>query len=1086
MPLVARDFQFVCAVSAFFSKKRSDSEEFVKLNCRVSGSRRAGLAMTLVVLAGVIALRTGSRVPALAGTTQAEESGFADLAGTSATVEKAAEKGSPEAIIGQVPLSFEPNRGQTDAQVKFVAHGVGYGLFLTADEAVLKLRPGRRQDAGGTSVRMGLVGARGDAEVRGMEELSGKSNYFIGNDPAKWQRDVPQFARVRYRGVYPGVDLVYYGNQRQLEYDFEVAPGADPGVIQLRFDGSKKLSSDRGDLVVETGGGNLRLHAPVVYQRIGSERREVGGRFVVGSGNRVRFAVGAYDRTKTLVIDPVLNYSSYLGGSGAESGATVAVDAAFNYYVTGATQSADFPPQPGVLGSLKGTQNVFVTKFNANNGVVFSTYLGGNGTDASVGIAVDPSFNVFVAGNTTSTNFPMGTSFAPFQGGPPTAGTHVFVSRLSADGASLPYSSYLFGSGTDTASGVAADNALNAFVTGTTTSTSVAAGFPATVGAFQTSLRGTPQFFMSKVNTNAAGGASMAYSTYFGGGNPASGIATGGGIAVDSSGNVYITGGTNFQNVAGGANNFPILNAAHACLNDPTNPASCAASSAQDVFVAKIHPFTNAAQLLYSTYLGGNGDDLGTALALDASGNAYITGSTASTNFPTTAGAVQTAFQGGASDAFVAKLNNPTSGVISVTYSTYLGGGVDDVGNAIAVDATQGARVAGTTNSTSFPAAALTSTNFGPTGGGDAFVARIDTTGAANGQYASLLGGTVSERGTGIAVDTNGVSYVAGDTGSGDFPVVTPFQATFHSPSEAFVAKVGPTLVLTTTVAATPNPVGLGNAATFTYTIKNPGTDTVSGVFFIDTLPTSGATAGAVTASPGTCTSPSGGQVVCSIGTLAANGTATVTVTLTPTTAGSLANSGRTIVTGSSFSVSAGASIPVTDFSIAVTPSPVTVQAGVSATYQVQVSPVPTFPNSISLTCSGLPAGAACTFSTTPVTITNNSPSTSTLTISTTARPVGSATTSLFKGSRVWYAVFLPISGLAFAGFGAKSRRKRVLMVLLLGVVLCGIVTLAACGGGGKSSPNVNQGTPAGSYPITITGTSGNASHATTTVLVVQ
>ena len=1057
----------------------------MKVNCHVPrGGWGLVLRLTaLISVVGMVALRAVSPI----GPAGANQPSIAESLGQqNSGVQPSANPHKAGAVFASVPLSFEPNQGQTHGRVKFLARGQGYTLFLTGTEAVLKLQASgvkSRESAGRASVvRMRLAGAKSSPSVTGADRMASVSNYLIGNNPSKWQSSVPHFARVRYEQVYPGVDLVYYGKQGQLEYDFEVRPGADPRVVQLQFDPAQKLSvGRRGDLVVRTNSGDLRFQAPDVYQQTAEGRRSVAGRFVLRAGNRVSFQIGDYDRSRTLVIDPVLSYSSYLGGSGNESGATVAVDAALNTYVSGATTSTDFPTTAGARQRTNaGVQNVFVSKFDSNNVLVFSTYLGGNGTDSSVGIAVDSSFDVFVAGNTTSTNFPTSTSTA-FQAGPPPSGNHVFVSRLSPDGASLPYSTYLFGSGIDTASGVAADNAGNAFVTGTTTSASVTAGFPATAGAFQTTLLGTTQFFVSKVNTNASGAASMAYSTYFGGGNPLNGTATGGGIALDNSGNVYFTGATNFLNISGGAANFPILNAAHACLNDPSNSTTCPSLSFTDAFVAKIRPNTSGAQLLYSTYIGGTADDAGTGIAVDAGGNAYITGSTSSTDWPFTTGAAQTANAGG-QDAIVAKLNNPASGAVSVTYSSYLGGSQNDVGNAIAVDSTQGARIVGTTLSPSFPAP-LTVANFGPTGGGDAFVARIDTTGSGNGQYAALLGGTGPDHGTGVAVDSNGVTNVAGDTASGNFPVVTPFQAGPSGLSDAFVAKVGPTLNLTMTVAPSANPTGIGNPVTFTYTITNASTDTTGGIFFNDTLPAAGATFGSINASPGTCAAPASGQVLCSIGTLTAGGKATVSVVMTPTTPGTLSNSAQALVSGSSFSVANGTSVPVTDFAVAVTPSTQTVQAGNSASYQVQVSPVPTFGNSIALTSSGLPAGAGFTFSTTPVTIANNSPASSTLTITTTARPV---TTSLWPGSRVWYAAFLPVSGLAFLGLGVGTRRKRLMTALLLCVGLGGVFFMVACGSSNKATPTVNQGTPAGTYTITVTGTSGSASHGATTVLVVQ
>src|SRR5208282_5938152 len=346
-----------------------------------------------------------------------------------------------------LPLFFEPNQGQVAAPVKFLAHGAGYGLFLTADEAVLDLRHAvKGQLSSGSVVRMRLEGANCSASVSGVSPLPGKSSYFIGNDPSKWRRDIPQFARVQYQAVYPGVDLVYYGNQGQLEYDFRVAPAADPNQIAFSFQGASAriVNGDSGDLVLSTANGEVRFHAPRVYQPAASQfaagsasgnaEKAVAGAFRQLAGNKIGFTIGDYDHSRELVIDPSLTYSTYLGGSNTESLVRVAVDSSLNIYLAGSTNSTDFPLFPLDNSSLTGTQNIFISKINPANAatntpeLVYSIYLGGSGTDGLAGIAVDANNNIYVAGSTNSADFP--TTSNAFQQTPPQPGTHGFLSLI--------------------------------------------------------------------------------------------------------------------------------------------------------------------------------------------------------------------------------------------------------------------------------------------------------------------------------------------------------------------------------------------------------------------------------------------------------------------------------------------------------------------------------------------------------------------------------------------------------------------------------------------------------------------------------
>jgi hypothetical protein len=1020
---------------------------------------------------------------------------------------------------------FEPNLGQSDGRVQFLARGTGYGLFLTKKEAVLSLlsrKSASDKTLSRSVVRMSLVGANPDLSARGSDPLPGKSNYFIGNDAKKWRRDVPQYTRVRYADVYPGVDLVYYGNQGQLEYDFEVAPGADPKTVRLKFDGAQKLALEGQDLVLTTGNGTVRLQAPRIYQKDGGSRSAVDGRFVLLADNTVGFEVGAYDRNRGLVIDPTLLYLSYLGGTGVESFPTIAVDSAFNFYVAGATTSTDFPvtTTPAALQAhLKGAMNAFVAKFNSNGAapLVFATYLGGSQSDTVQAVAVDAGFNVYLAGTTTSPDFPTNGSVGPLQATPVAPGTHAFVTKLAIaqDGTqTLQYSTYLSGSGIDTMSGLTLDNGGLVYVIGTTTSNN----FPTApqAGAFQTSLLGPSAFFISKIDPKQTGAAGLLYSTYFGGSFPTTGTVTGGGIAVDNNSagsNIYITGGTNFQ-FNGGTNDFPIKNAFQACLNSPKNTCN-EANTNLDAFIAKLNPQNTAgAQLVYSTYLGGSNNDVGTGIGVDSAGNAYISGWTNSPDFllPGATAAHQTCLNpvGGVcqtppdtthTDAFVGKVTNPAAGSsntnVFLSYFSYLGGSGDDAANGIAVDAVQGARITGVTNSSDLqtvPKPGAIQPSLG--GGKDAFVARLYTaaTGGSTsglGEFVTYLGGAKDDRGTGIAVDSNAATYVAGETASPTLPSgqLPPFQGSLTGAQNAFVAKLSPTVSLKLQAPPPVSSVNAGNNATFTYTITNQG-DTVAGVAFIDNLANPGVTATFVSASAsgGTCpTTATNNTVICNVGVLNGGATATVTVTLTPTGPGILGNSGTVIVAGSSFTSSASTSVTVNSYTLSVQPPSVTVAAGNTATYTATVTPQGNYTASISLSCpSGLPSGtgSGCTFSTNPITLSGSSPSSVQISITTTAR---TSTTAALRHTGPYYALFLPIGGLTLfgLGLGGKYTKRRRLIGLLMVLLLVGLVAMQpACSH--SSSTTVNAGTPAGTYAVTMSATSGSFSQSNQMTLVVQ
>ena len=692
---------------------------------------------------------------------------------------------------GKLPLQFEANCGQVSKEVQFLSHGASYGLYLTPNEAVLVLtKPDAKAHGKSVALRMSLVGGARKAVVSGLDEQPGKANYYIGSDPSKWRTNVPTYAKVRYREVYPGIDLVYYGNQRQLEYDFVVAPGADPNKIVLGFKGAEKLAIDaQGDLVLQTRGGKIRQHKPVVYQDIDGARHEIAGSYVRKGANRIAFKIAAYDPTRPLVIDPVvLSYSTYLGGTSVDAGKAIAVDAAGNAYVTGYTISSDFPTTPGAVRTTQTfPEKVFVTKLNpSGTAFVYSAIVGGESTERATGIAVDGDGNAYVTGYTSSANFPTtpgalqtvrGTSPSPF-GTPP---QDAFVTKLSTDGSRLVYSTFLGGSGSDGASRITVDASGNAYVVGGTTS----ADFPVTAGAYQTScapVDSCADAFVARLNPDASG---LVYSTFLGGGQSESAS----GIAVDRAGNAYVAGSTN-------------------SLDFPTTPGAfqpAYAGGLWDAFVTKLDPTGTA--LVYSTYLGAGDFDQAFAIAVDPGGNAYVTGRTGSTDFPTVS-AFQAAFDKQRQfmmTIFVTKLDLTGS---TLVYSTFLGGTAGDEPGAIALDAAGSAYLTGVTNSTDFP---ITPGAFQPAhaqgNSQDAFVTQLAPSGSSL-VYSTYLGGTDFEYGYGIAVDAAGSAYVTGETGVGGFPT-TP-----DSPKPAFTGNFQDGFVAKFADAAPPPPAPTGTGTT--------------------------------------------------------------------------------------------------------------------------------------------------------------------------------------------------------------------------------------------------------------------------------
>ena len=701
-------------------------------------------------------------------------------------------------VYGQLPLNFEANVGQIDPQVDFIARGSGYTLFLTPREAVLRLASASsttddwRKDhssATGAVLRMKFVGSAGKPRVSGQEELPGKVNDFIGKDPGRWRTGISTYAKIAYQNLYPGVDLVYYGNQQQLEYDFIVRPGTDPEIIAFNFEGAGQPEVDaQGELVLHAGSGEIRQRKPLIYQEVDGVRHEVTGGYKLKDRNTVGFQLADYDASKPLVIDPVLVYSTFLGGTLNNQAGDITVDASGSAYVTGFTQSSDFPTTVGAFDTTHngGVDDVFVTKLNpTGSALVYSTFLGGSGEDFGFGIAVDTAGSAYVTGQTFSANFPttVGAFDTTFDGN-----IDAFVTKLNPAGSALVYSTLLGGSSSDFGRGLAVDISGSAYVTGATFSPN----FPTTVGAFDTTYNGNNESdaFVTKLNSAGSG---LVYSTFLGGSDGDFGF---GGIALDVSGSAYVTGFTFSPN-------FPTTVGAF----DTTHNGSV------DAFVTKLN--LSGSALVYSTFLGDSDNDAGLGIAVDTSGSAYVTGQTQSPNFPTTVGAFDTTHNG-EFDAFVTKLN--PSGSAPLVYSTFLGGSLSDFGNDITVDTSGSAYVTGSTQSLNFP---VTIDAFDNTlsGSVNAIVTKLNPSGSVL-VYSTFLGGNSVDAGRGIALDTFGSAYVTGDTISADFPTtVGAFDTTHNGPIDVFVTKLStidlPAVLNLDPLAAT-NPVDSQHCVTAT------------------------------------------------------------------------------------------------------------------------------------------------------------------------------------------------------------------------------------------------------------------------------
>lgn len=666
----------------------------------------------------------------------------------------------------ELPVYFEPNLGQVPAAIAWLARADGLQIALQPSEATLALRT---KGGNWSTVAVEWVAANPRTSLVGVDRLPGESRYFLGSDASRWVQAAPHFARVRYRELYSGVDLIFYGNRRQLEFDFIVRRGADPSAIRLRFRGVERLSVEPdGRLRLRTPAGDLWQPPPLCYQHRAGKRVTVRAEYKLLGRREVGFALGPYDRNTELVIDPLLVWLTYYGGTGLDAATAIALDGQGNVVVAGYTESPSLPAAGGAsiqAAAAEMPRHGFIAKLSADGrNVLWATYLGGHRNDEIHALTLDAAGNVYVGGRTDSTNFPVSPN--AFQRTPrsPRLWGEGFVAKLNAAG-QLVYATYLGGNEFDQILGIAVDTTGKAYVTGETFSDD----FPTTAGA----LRRTPcagfntDAFVSKLN---ADGSALEYSTLVCGALADRGLA----IAIDSAGNAYVAGETTSAD-------FPVT----------AGVAQAAQRSAfQDAFVFKLN--ATGSQLLYSTYLGGSFSDAARAIAVDAAGAAYVGGSTRSTDFPVSAGALQNSNRDGGvhEDGFIAKLN---PGGSALEFSTYLGGAAADRVTAIKVDASGAVYVAGFTASANFPRSGG-KCEPGPSGKFDAFAGKLASNGARL-EWMMVLGGRADDYANALAFSAAGEAYIAGRSDSLNLPSTpgalrTAYANGYQGGGDAFIARI--------------------------------------------------------------------------------------------------------------------------------------------------------------------------------------------------------------------------------------------------------------------------------------------------------
>jgi len=728
-----------------------------------------------------------------------------------------AEKTAVQRAYGKLALYFTENKGQVDGAVRFYEKGSGHAAFFTDEGLTLTLtksidesekepfpigkaiKENKDKKFTTEAVRLSFIGANKKAQITSESPLPGHVNYFIGNDRSKWQSNVPTYKTVIYENIYDNINVKFYGNNKNIEHDIIVSPGGNPNNVRFAYEGIKSLEiTEKGDLRARLADGEIIEKKPIVYQVIKGKRKTIDGNYRILKGDDGAFSYGydvaSYDHTKELVIDPVLTYSTYLGGNDADTIHSITIDASGAVYITGHTWSTDFP----LIGPIQanhggGVADAFITKINpAGTAIVYSTYLGGNGFDFAEAIAVDNFGAVYITGNTFSTDFPMVNPIQGIYGGDkgyiPFYGD-AFVTKLSPSGTAIAYSTYLGGANNDGGNAIAIDSNGAVYVTGVTTS----ADFPM-ANPIQPTINsvGGEDAFVTKINP---AGSALVYSTYLGGTLYDVGYS----IEVDDSGASYIAGVTTSPD-------FPLVSPLQGARPGGINPL--------DFFVTKINPAGSA--FVYSTHLGGSGAEDHPGIAIDSTGAVYVTGTSSSTDYPTAA-PLQGANAGG-NDIVVSKINPSGSALV---YSTYLGGSRGDYTSAIAVDPAGASYVAGISYSTDYPLATPIQDSLN--GYNDAFVTKINPAGSAL-VYSTYLGGEYTENAWDITIDNSGTAYIAGWTGSYTFPLSHPLQVIKGGSFDAFIAKISPGVLPVVNLVITPDVISIAQGSTLTYTVTATNT----------------------------------------------------------------------------------------------------------------------------------------------------------------------------------------------------------------------------------------------------------------------
>jgi hypothetical protein len=989
-----------------------------------------------------------------------------------------ASKLSLASAYGNLPLRFEANRGQADPRVRFLARGAGSELFLTNHEAVLVLtkpafsnsEPPRSESAisaifpnlakprasrESAALRFSLVGANSAAQVSGLDALSGATNYFIGNDPSRWRTGIPSFSRVAYHNLYDGIDLMYYGSGRDLEFDFDIAPHADPSQIRLKVEGANSLkASASGDLLIATSAGEIRLNRPAIYQFAQNRREKIEGSYVIGANNEITLHLSAYDSNRALIFDPVVQYSTFLGGTTSDAATGIFVDTNGNAYVTGMTSSTDFPTTGGVFQTnLRGTHtNVFISKLSPNGStLLYSTYLGGTGAtgDLGLGIAVDSQGNAYVTGSTSSSDFP---TVSAFQTTLKSTAMNAFVAKLNPTASALLYSTFLGGSGPagDAAAGIAVDSAGSAYVTGFTTS----GDFP-----LQRAIQGTLKNaigagFVSKLS---ADGSSLVYSTYLGGSGGAGDLASA--IVVDSANDAFVAGATS-------SSDFPTTTGAFQPTHNGTG---------LNAFITELNPTGSA--ISYSSFLGGStaNGGLATAIALDSSGAVYLTGLTSAHDFPISPLAAQQTFSGTGGHAFVTKIIPSGQQTPNLVYSTFLGGSNNaafaDIARGIAVDSSGSVNVTGHATSSDFPATPGAIQAAPNSAAGNAFLTRLDPSGGVF-LYSTTFGGSNAkgDSGAAIALDSSGSAYIAGLTFSADFPT-TPgallpnFRASSGN-SNGFVARLSANAVIDVSpatidfgsvllnVASQPQLVTVTNNSTATLNFSSPPALSGANVAEFSSATTCGVS-------------------------LAPDKSCTVTLSFLPTVEGAATAS----LTFTDDDPSSPQVVPITgtgglDFTL-TGPGSESVSRGASVTFTVTVAPVDHSTQTVNLTCSGAPMDATCTLAPDTIPLDGTDAVASTVTVMAASHVTPSSRRRWMPGDLIGRGPLVVIILAMLVAFALTRRRRAVRLGFAAAALAC--LLFAGCGGS-------SGGTPTGKFTLVITGTptDGGKVHTTTVTLTVN